>query len=154
MNFQRFIYYWLPPFAWMAFIFPTNRILTTNSTSLIIVPILKWLFPHADNDTIVLLHIGVRKFFHSFNYAFLTILLYRAFRGKNKIRRTEWIFYAGAIAVGYGALDEFVQTFIPSRTGSVYDWLIDSAGVLLVCGIVFVKNKEKWIKGEACSRNL
>jgi hypothetical protein len=36
------IVYWLAPIVWMGFIFPTNRLLNTNSTSHIIVPILKW----------------------------------------------------------------------------------------------------------------
>jgi VanZ family protein len=146
MPVRDFVIYWLPPLAWMAFIFPTNGALNTHSTSHIIIPILKWLFPQADSETIHLLHIAVRKAFHIFNYAFLTFLLYRGFRGRNNIRRPEWLVYAGIIAIGYGALDEFIQTFIPSRTGSLRDWLIDSAGVVVVCGIAFVKNKG-WIKG-------
>ena len=142
---KEFVCYWLPPIVWMGFIFPTNSALNTNSTSHLIVPVLKWLFPHSGQATIDLLHIGVRKCFHFFNYAFLTFLLYRAYRGSERVRRPEWILYAGAIAVGYGALDEFVQNFIPSRTASVYDWLIDSMGVAFVWGIVFVK--KIWIKG-------
>jgi VanZ family protein len=135
---RDFIVYWLAPLVWMGFIFPTNRFLNTNSTSHIIVPILKWLLPHADPATIDLLHIGIRKFVHFFNYAFLTFLLYRALHGRKKILRPEWVLCAGLTAIGYGAIDEYVQTFIPARTGSVYDWLIDSAGVIFVCGIVFV----------------
>ena len=126
----------------MGFIFPTNSILNTGSTSHIIVPILKWLLPHADPATIDLLHVGIRKFVHFFNYAFLTFLLYRALRGRNDIRRPEWILYASMIAIGYAGLDEFVQNFIPARTGSVYDWLIDSAGVVFVWGIVFAKKMD------------
>jgi VanZ family protein len=129
----------------MGFLFPTNSVLNTGSTSHIIVPVLRWLLPHAGPDTIQLFHVAVRKTTHFFNYVFLTVLLYRAFRGRNDIQRPEWILYAGLIAIGYAGLDEFVQNFIPLRTGSVYDWLIDSTGVILVCGIVFVKN-HKWIK--------
>ena len=144
---RDFIVYWTAPLVWMGFIFPTNRFLNTNSTSYIILPILKWLLPHADAATIDLLHIGIRKCVHFFNYAFLTFLLYRAFRKGNDIRCQEWVLYEGAIAIGYAAIDEYVQNFIPSRTGSVYDWLIDSVGVIFVCGIIFVKN-HKWIKGQ------
>ena len=35
------------------------------------------------------------------------------------------------IGVGYGALDEWHQSFIPGRDASVGDWVADSAGVML-----------------------
>jgi len=143
MNLWNFIIYWLPPLAWMVIISPTNKLLNANSTSHFFIPVLKWLFPHADQTTIDLLHIGIRKFFHFFNYALLTILICRAFRGKSIIWRPQWVILAGMIAIGYGALDEYVQNFIPSRTGSLRDWLIDSSGVVCVLSIVSARNTKK-----------
>ena len=35
------------------------------------------------------------------------------------------------MGVGYGALDEWHQSFIPGRDASVGDWVADSAGVML-----------------------
>ena len=35
------------------------------------------------------------------------------------------------IGVGYGALDEWHQSFVPGRDVSVGDWVADSAGVIL-----------------------
>ena len=35
------------------------------------------------------------------------------------------------IGVGYGALDEWHQSFVPGRDASVGDWVADSAGVML-----------------------
>ena len=35
------------------------------------------------------------------------------------------------IGVGYGALDEWHQCFVPGRDASVGDWVADSAGVML-----------------------
>ncbi len=35
------------------------------------------------------------------------------------------------IGVGYGALDEWHQSFVPGRTVSMGDWAADSAGVML-----------------------
>lgn len=35
------------------------------------------------------------------------------------------------MGVGYGALDEWHQSFVPGRNVSVGDWVADSAGVLL-----------------------
>lgn len=143
---KDFILYWFPPLAWMAFIFPMNFMLTADSTSHIIVPILKWLLPQVSQATIDILHIVIRKFTHFFNYAFLAVLLYRAFRARRKTWRLEWIVYAGLIAVCYGALDEFLQTFIPLRKGSFYDWMIDSAGAIFVLSFIYIKGDLK-LKG-------
>ena len=35
------------------------------------------------------------------------------------------------MGVGYGALDEWHQSFVPGRDASVGDWVADSAGVIL-----------------------
>jgi VanZ family protein len=62
----------------------------------------------------------------------------------------EWIVYAGLIAVCYGAIDEFLQTFIPLRKGSFYDWMIDSAGavvtLLIITKIFFIKMRKGDVK--------
>ena len=148
-NMKNFFVYWLPPLAWMIFIFPTNNALTIDSTSRIIVPIIKWLFPDADEVTIEILHIGIRKCIHFFEYGFLAFLLFRGVRMRNKGWRLKWILFAGLITIGYGALDEFLQTLIPSRKGSFFDWMIDSAGavvtLLIITKIFFIKMR----KGDA-----
>jgi len=120
----------------MLFIFPTNDALTVSSTSHIIVPLLKWLFPNADPVTIDSFHILVRKSIHFLEYALLAFLLFRAFRGKNKDWQMRWILYAGIITIGYSSLDEFFQTLIPSRTGELSDWIIDVAGAVFALLIV------------------
>jgi VanZ family protein len=135
----NFIVYRLPPLVWMVFISPLNDLLTSQSTSSFIVPIIKWLFPHASDDAVLTLHLLIRKTSHFLEYALLAFLLFRGFRGGNKTWRPAWVLYAGLIAVGYGFLDEYVQTFIPSRTGSLYDWLIDSSGAVSALGIVSIK---------------
>ena len=139
---RNFTIYWLPVFAWMGFLFPlTNDTLSLNSTSHFIVPILKWFLPNASQATINTLHILFRKSVHFGEYAFLAFLLFRAFRGRNKDWRLKWLLYAGIIAVSYGFLDEFLQTLIASRTGSIFDWIVDSAGALSTLGIIYIKDK-------------
>ena len=133
---KLFFIYWLPPLLWMVFIFPTNDALTFSTTSYIIVPLLKWLFPTADTVQINSLHILARKFMHFFEYALLAVLLLRAFRGRKRDWSWNWILYAGIITIGYSSLDETLQTIIPSRTGSFSDWMIDSAGA--VCALLIV----------------
>jgi len=125
----------------MVFIFPTNESLSSQNTSQIIIPVLKWLLPYAGQATIDTLHAAIRKFAHFFSYALLAFLLLRAFRGNKRVWRLQWAVYAGLIAIGYGLLDEYAQTFIQSRTGSFYDWLIDSSGVTFMMGLISLKNK-------------
>jgi VanZ family protein len=120
----------------MVFIFPVNKTLSSEYTSHFLYPIIKFFLPQADEAFVEAVHILIRKLAHFFNYAFLAILLFRAFREGKKIWKWKWIFSAGLIAVCYGLLDEGVQTVIPSRTGSIYDWLIDSTGVVFSLGIL------------------
>ena len=135
-----FLSYWLPPILWMAFLFPlTNDSLTVESTAYISEPIIRWFFPGASNATVEMIHIVIRKTGHFIEYSLLAFLLFRAFRGKSKTITLRWILYAGCIAVGYGALDEFFQTMTPLRSGEVYDWLIDTAGVVAILWIITAK---------------
>ena len=125
----------------MGFLFPlTNDTLSSNSTSYLIIPIIKWFLPHASQATINILHILFRKSVHFGEYAFLAFILFRAFHGRNK-DCLKWLLYAGIIAVSYGFLDEFLQTLIASRTGSIFDWVIDSTGALFTLGIIYIKDK-------------
>ncbi len=124
----------------MAFLFPmTNDSLTVESTSYFLEPIIRWFFPDASNATVEMIHIMIRKICHFIEYFVLAFLLVRAFRGKSRAMQMRWILYAGCIAVGYGALDEFLQTMTPSRSGSVYDWMIDTAGVVAGLWIIAAK---------------
>jgi len=134
---KNFFIFWLPPFLWMGFLFPlTNDSLSVESTSSFLVPIIQWFLPYASQATIRAIHVLIRKCVHFGEYALLAFLLFRAFRKGNKMWRWEWVTYAGSIAIGYGFLDEFLQTFISTRTGSFYDWLINSAGVVFALGII------------------
>jgi len=137
--------YWIPPLLWMAFIFPlTNDALSAQSTSHTIIPIIKpiilWLLPNASQAFIETIHILIRKYFHFLEYALLALLWARAFRGKNKRWQWKWILYAGAISIVYGALDEFLQTMITTRTGLLSDWIINSAGVAFTIISISLKN--------------
>lgn len=71
-----------------------------------------------------------RKLIHFAEYALLCFLWWRALASVTSPRRAAlWAF---VIASGYAVTDEFHQTFVEGRHGSVLDWLIDSAGAALV----------------------
>ena len=62
-------------------------------------------------------------------YGFLTLLLVRAFgSGRKSNPRFRWALTA-FIAIGTAILDEWNQSYIPNRDGSITDVLLDAIGV-------------------------
>ncbi len=58
----------------------------------------------------------------------MSLLILRALRAGRRRSRLGWAFMAIALVAGYAALDEFHQSFVPGRTASVADVLLDTAG--------------------------
>jgi VanZ family protein len=78
-------------------------------------------------------HFLTRKAGHFTEYAVLAFLTRRAFiTSSHAFLRRNWFQLGLLLVVIYGLLDEFHQSFVPSRTASVYDSLIDIAGGLTV----------------------
>jgi VanZ family protein len=107
----------------------STDLMSAEHTSRFIGPFLRWFSPDITEATIASIQLFVRKGAHLTEYAILASLLFRAFRqGRENFRR------AGVIALVISAisatLDEFHQSFVPSRTGSPYDVAIDIAGAL------------------------
>ncbi len=110
---------------------------SASNTSRFIGPLLKWLFPGRTEAELVSLHGLVRKAGHFLEYALLAFLARRAFvTSSNAFIRRRWFELATLLVVVNSLLDEWHQSFVPSRTGSIYDSLIDIAGGLTVL-IVF-----------------
>ena len=99
------------------------------NTSRIIRPLLLWLFPGISNEHLDLAHLLVRKLAHFSEYALLAILAGRALRtSSHQILSQFWIKWTILLVSIYALLDEYHQSFVPSRTASLYDSLIDIAG--------------------------
>jgi lipopolysaccharide/colanic/teichoic acid biosynthesis glycosyltransferase/VanZ family protein len=135
---KRFSKYFLPPLLWMAFIFPMgNRALGSSKIYETFAAVFGWMFPQASARALDLAYIVFRKGLHFVEYGLLAFLLYRAFRA---VRGPEWspkpLYLAGAAAVAYGFLDEFLQSFVPSRTGSAFDWAVDILGIVTVLAVI------------------
>jgi lipopolysaccharide/colanic/teichoic acid biosynthesis glycosyltransferase/VanZ family protein len=137
---SRFFKYWLPPLAWMAFIFPlANRSLGSPWIYNVTVSAIRWIFPNASPETIATLYIIERKSFHFIEYGFLAFLLFRAFRGPS--RRTwnsRWALASVLISSAYGFIDEAFQAVVPSRNASLLDGIVDTAGSFFVVGIIAI----------------
>jgi len=127
---RPFLKYWLPVLAWMIFIFiGSTDLLSAEHTSRFIGPFLRWFTPDISEATVGSVQLVVRKCAHLTEYAILAALLIRAFRqSQQPVARIAILSFF--VASLYAALDEFHQSFVASRTGSLWDVLIDCGGVL------------------------
>lgn len=128
--------YWLPPILWMTLIFwGSTDALSTRRTSRIIGPILRWFDPNVRQETIEGVQTVVRKTAHMTEYGVLALLYWRALYRPGVEGKRVWSRRAAVtafvLAVAYAASDEFHQSFVASREGSVRDVGFDSAGALV-----------------------
>jgi VanZ family protein len=98
------------------------------------------LFPSASEATLNAIHFVLRKVGHFTEYAILALLAARAFRtSSRRLLRERWFWIGLVVVVVYALFDEFHQVFVPSRTASIYDSMIDTAGGL--AALLFVARK-------------
>ncbi len=118
--------------------FGSTDLMSAEHTSRFLVPFLRWLNPDISPEAIARAHLLLRKAAHVTEYAILTGLLFHSWRRSiGGFRRR--VAPALVPAMIFAALDEFHQSFVPSRTSSPVDVLIDCAGAIvgiLICGII------------------
>lgn len=132
-----------PLILWLAFIsLASTAAFSAGNTSRFIRPFLVWLFPNLSEDGLNSLHFLIRKTAHFLEYAVLGFLARRAFiSSAHDFIRRRWFELGLLLIVLNSLLDEWHQSFVSSRTGSVYDCAVDIAGGLTVLLIfkLFVK---------------
>jgi VanZ family protein len=121
-----------PPLVWSALIFLfSSSLLSASNTGTILRPVVLWVFPNTSEATLALLHFLIRKAAHFTEYAILALLAARALRtSSHKLLRHRWFLLSLVFVILYSLSDEFHQSFVSTRSASVYDSLIDSAGGL------------------------
>ena len=70
---------------------------------------------------------------HSFGYGVLALLLFSGIAGGMGRRAVLSVLMVAAM----GALDEFIQSFLPYRRGAVSDWLVDITAAMLVAASLY-----------------
>ena len=100
-----------------------------------------WLFPNTSPETLITIHFIIRKLAHFIEYAILGWLAARAFRTSPRPAiREHWFLSSATLVVTFALLDEYHQSFVPTRTGTVYDSFIDMAGGLAALLVICLKS--------------
>ena len=126
---MRWLKYWWPAILWAVVIFSfSTGTFTSENTSRVIIPALRWLFPHAMPETLDLIHHVIRKSAHFTEYFIFSLLLLHALRAGRRDFGMRWALIVILIVAGYAALDEFHQSFVPGRGPAVSDVMLDTTG--------------------------
>ena len=126
-----------PVLVWMAFIaFASTNGFSSANTSKVIRPLILWFLPNLSEAELSNIHVVIRKLAHFAEYGLLALLAGRAFVTSSvAFIRSHWFLLGMLLVSLYSLADEFHQSFVLSRTGSLYDSAIDMAGgftVLLI----------------------
>jgi VanZ family protein len=102
------------------------------------------LFGHVDIYSFLVFHHYLRKTGHVIGYGMLSLLLLRGWRATfgglpTLLLRAALLAWLGTLSVA--ALDEWHQSFIPSRTGTVWDVVLDS-----IAGVAFLLAAYLWLR--------
>jgi len=123
-----------PLLLWLVFISlaSTSEFSAANSSQLVR-PLLLWLFPNLSEARLAALHFLARKAGHFTEYAVLAFLARRAFiTSSHAFIQRYWFQLGLLLVVVFALLDELHQSFVASRTASIYDSALDVAGGLTV----------------------
>ena len=139
---HRVLKAWIALILWLIVIsIESTAYLSSNNTSRFLYPLLHYLFG-VDYASFEPWHFFLRKSGHVFGYGLLSILMFRAWRETlPSPMGVRWTFRWATIAVLgtalVASLDEWHQSFIPTRTGSVRDVILDTcAGIAAQLGII------------------
>jgi VanZ family protein len=125
---------WWPAILWIGLIsFESTDYLSAQNTATMLYDVLTRLFGEIDLYDFLYWHHYLRKTGHVLGYGMLCLLMLRGWRATLG-RASSWDWRSGMLAwVGtafVGSLDEWHQTFIPSRTGTIRDFILDGCAGL------------------------
>jgi len=127
---RNILWYWVPAVAWMTMVlFASSDAFSAKHTGEVLRAVLAWTFGQIDALTFGRVHFLIRKSAHFTEYAILSALWFRALRVHlNSLWRIRWALLGLVISLSVAVLDEWHQSFVPSRTSSAHDVVLDFCG--------------------------
>ena len=131
-NYTRALVRWIPAILWTAVILSfSNDFFSAGHSIDWLGSILSHVGHPLPPHQIDRLNHVIRKAAHLTEYFILGWLLFRALRGDDEGFRLRWAIIAIALAACVASIDEWHQFFVPSRTSSPWDALLDSLGAAI-----------------------
>ncbi len=143
-------YRYAPLILWIGLIlFLSTGQASMSKTSQFIRPLLEFLFSNSPEEILIIYHGYLRKVAHFTEYAMLAFWAARAFSSSTRenLRRFRFLFAFILVAL-VASIDETNQSYIASRTGSIYDVALDVAGgatMILIFYAVSVYRKRRTV---------
>jgi VanZ family protein len=141
----RLLRAWWPAAAWIGLIgLESTDYLSSENTGNLLFGLLTGVFGQIDIHNFQIWHHYLRKTGHVVGYGILSLLLLRAWRATlARTRGWNWrpAILAWLVTAAVAAMDEWHQTFIPSRTGTIWDVALDS-----VAGLGFLLAAWFWLR--------
>jgi VanZ family protein len=139
---------WIALILWLIVIsIESTAYLSSQNTGRFLFPLLHYLFG-IDYTRFEPWHFLMRKGGHVFGYGLLSILFFRAFRetlptadGARWSLRWANIAVLGTLLVA--SLDEWHQSYIPTRTGTLHDVILDTSAGIAAQVVLFLFHR-KW----------
>ncbi|MGA7895981.1 MAG: VanZ family protein [Candidatus Sulfotelmatobacter sp.] len=133
---------WIAAILWLiVIVIESSALLSASNTSRILYPLLHFLFG-VDWVRFEYWHFYIRKGGHVVGYGILSILAFRAWRETfpaqgNPLWTVRWAGIAVLMTAFVASLDEWHQSFIPSRTGTPRDVALDTCAGIAAQILVF-----------------
>jgi VanZ family protein len=135
---------WWPVAVWVGVIaFESTDYLSSANTGSVLYSLVTRIFGQVNLYDFLIWHYYLRKAGHVVGYGILCLLLLRGWRATLHISRSFGLIaallsWSGTALIA--SLDEWHQTFIPSRTGTIRDVILDS-----VAGLLFLVLAQVWL---------
>ena len=147
---------WWPVVFWLGVIrAESTDTASSANTGALLYKVITTVAPHASPSLVEQLNAVLRKTGHFLGYAILSALVLLALRLTNRDRlrpllqrawgtrlhdywRWEWAVLGIVLTAYTAALDEFHQTFIPSRTGRWQDVVLDTGGAIAMQVVLYL----------------
>jgi VanZ family protein len=139
---------WVPVVLWATCIsWFSTAAFSAQSTNSYIDPVLRYFFGELSAETFRFAHTIIRKTAHFFEYAVLGALLCRALTPSGTRPSRRIVVRAIVYCAIYACLDEAHQYFVPKRTGSPYDSMLDTLGAAV--GTLLFRVRRRSARGDA-----
>jgi VanZ family protein len=137
---------WLAAGLWLTVIaIESTTYLSSDYTGRFLYPIFHFLFG-MDWRRFVIWHHYIRKTGHFVGYFILSVLLFRAWKITLRLPAMwalRWSVIAFLMSAMVASMDEWHQTFLPSRTGLFSDVVLDSSAALTAQIVIFLFLRSK-----------